>query len=745
MKSIKRWRRGGNLLTTDKKRLFRLPQPISTWLGRTKVRRFLWATLFFALNLAILSWHFIPERVTLELGQVSPVDIRSHRYLTFQDAEATERKRQEAAFAVQDVYELNKEILNDNLQQISSQYKKVIGVIINDNLTQEEKITTLNSLGMPLSESTWAEIIEMELVKIQALETKTKIIVESVFANGINIDTLDFATERIAAEVDLLNLPSAYRQLMKGILKAVELKPNLVYNPIATEERRREVRDKVEEVNVIIQKDEKIVSAGEVLTQRHIDILTWLGYKNNTSPLVTIGGLILFLGLMMFLIAIFLRHYRKDLYRNEKYLVLLMLLSLITVIFSKLIFSINLSGTLARAEQVGHMIPVAAGSILIAILLDIRLAVFMTGIFAILVGLITEQIPFVVTALTSGLMGVYGVSYLNQRSDLAKTGLYIALANIVSVGAMGILYNYEWSVFIMAVAFAVGNGILSAVLTIGFLPYLESAFGITTSVRLLELSNPNHPLLKRLLLEAPGTYHHSILVGNLGEAAADTIGADSLLVRAGAYFHDIGKIKRPYFFVENQVAGENPHDKIAAPLSTLIITSHVKDGVELAKEHGVPQAIIDLIAQHHGNSLVKYFYHKAKETEKEDTFKEEDFRYDAPKPQTKEAALILLADTVEAAVRSLKEPTPGKIEGMVRNLIKDRLNDGQLDECDLTFKDLDKIANTFVRVLNSILHSRIEYPESVLKAMEKKKKGEKNVAHNDQPTTSGETTPPVGS
>lgn len=732
-------------MSEDKRRFFRLPQPISTWLGHTKVRRFLWGTLFFVLTLVILSLHFLPERVTLEVGQVSPVDIKSNRYLTFQDAEATERKRQEAAFSVQDVYELNREILKDNLQRISSEYNRVIGVIVNTDLTDEEKKTTLISIGLPINERYWADIMDIELIKLQALETQTKIIVESVFANGVNIDTIDFAADKVDAEVDLLNLPPAYRQLMKGIVASVELRPNLVYNPIATEERRKEARDRVEEVNVIIQKDEKIVSAGEVLTQRQVDILTWLGYKNNTSPIITILGLSLFIGLMMFLVGIFLRHYRKDLYRNEKYLVLLMLLGLITVIFSKLIFSINLSGTLARAEQVGHMIPVAAGSMLIAILLDIRLAVFMAGIFAIFVGLITEQIPFVVTALTSGLMGVYGVSYLNQRSDLAKTGLYIALANIVSVGAVGILYNYEWSVFMMALAFAVGNGILASVLTIGILPYLESAFGITTSVRLLELSNPNHPLLKRLLLEAPGTYHHSILVGNLGEAAADSIGADSLLVRAGAYFHDIGKIKRPYFFVENQVAGENPHNKIAAPLSTLIITSHVKDGVELAKEHGVPQVIIDLIAQHHGDSLVKYFYHKAKETEKEDTLKEKDFRYDAPKPQTKEAALILLADTVEAAVRSLKDPTPGKIEGMVRNLIKDRLNDGQLDECDLTFKDLDKIANTFVRVLNGILHSRIEYPESVIKAMEKKKKGEKNVANNDQPTTTGGTTPPVGS
>ena len=727
-----------------KRKFLKLPQPLARWIGHDKVRRSAWSILFFMFALAILSLHFLPERVNLEVGQVSPIDIKSNRFLTFQDEAATERKRQEAALGVQDVYELNRDILRDNLQEISGHYKKVMGVIINPALTEEEKVTALNSLQWNISEESWNKIIQIEPVRIEAIETQTKLIVESIFAKGVNIDSLDFATEKVFAEVELLNLDPTYRQLIKGVLSSVEFKPNLLYNPMATEERRKEARDTVEPITVVIQKDEKIVSAGEVLTKRHIDILTWLGYKKDGSPVIVMLGLGVFVALIMFLVGIFLRHYRKELYRNENYLVLLMLLVLITLGLSKLIFSINLSSSLERAEQVGHMIPIAAGSMLIAILLDVKLAVFITGIFAVFTGLITGQIPFVLTALTGGLIGVFGVSRLSQRSDLAMTGIYIALANMVSVVAMGLLYNYEWSVLLMGVAFGILNGILSSVLTIGLLPYLESVFGITTSVRLLELSNPNHPLLKKLLLEAPGTYHHSILVGNLGEAAADSIGADSLLVRVGAYYHDVGKIKRPYFFVENQVLGDNPHEKISPPLSTLIITSHVKDGVELAKEHGVPQIIVDLIAQHHGKSLVKYFYHKALETEKEDTIKEEDFRYETPKPQSKEAAVILLADNVEAAVRSLKQPTPGRIEGMVRNIIKDRLNDGQLDECDLTFKDLDKIANAFVRVLNGIFHSRIEYPESVLKAMEKKKKGEKNVSNTDQPAASGPNTPSVG-
>ena len=234
-------------------------------------------------------------------------------------------------------------------------------------------------------------------------------------------------------------------------------------------------------------------------------------------------------------------------------------------------------------------------------------------------------------------------------------------------------------------------------------------------------SNPNQPLLKKLMLEAPGTYHHSVMVGNLGEAAAEAVGADGLIVRVGAYYHDIGKIKRPYFFTENQFNGENPHDKISPTLSALIITSHVKDGVEMATEAKLPPMIIDMIAQHHGNSLISYFYQKAKETDEE--VREEDYRYEQPKPQTKEAAILMMADTVEAAVRSKTGATPGQIEGFIRTLIKGKLNDGQFDECDLTFKDLDKIAETFGRVINGIYHKRIEYPaEKTMLAAENKAK-----------------------
>ena len=358
------------------------------------------------------------------------------------------------------------------------------------------------------------------------------------------------------------------------------------------------------------------------------------------------------------------------------------------------------------------------------IFLNPKLAVLMAVVMSVFVALVTgNDFRFMLVALFGALIAIYSVSQVNRRSDLTRAGFYVAALNTVTIiglflytGTLRFEYELlrEFSVSILA---GITNGLFSAIMAIGLLPYLESGFWLTTSVTLLELANPNHPLLKKLLMEAPGTYHHSLVVANLAEAAAEAIGADPLLARVGSFYHDVGKVKRPYFFIENQL-GENPHEKISPNLSTLIITSHIKDGTELAKKEKLPQVIQDIIAQHHGNSLVSYFFHQASEKcqDSKDSPCEDNFRYEAPLPESKEAAIILLADSVEAAARAMPKPISGRIESVVRKIVKDKLNDGQFDRCDITFKELDIISSAFVKILSGIYHNRIEYPEKELKA-----------------------------
>ncbi|MER3461456.1 MAG: phosphohydrolase, partial [candidate division GAL15 bacterium] len=246
------------------------------------------------------------------------------------------------------------------------------------------------------------------------------------------------------------------------------------------------------------------------------------------------------------------------------------------------------------------------------------------------------------------------------------------------------------------------------------LPYLEDLFDVVTPIKLLELSNPGHPLLRRLQLEAPGTYHHTLMVANLAEAAAVAVGADPLLARVGAYYHDVGKLRRPGFFVENQVGGNNPHDRISPSLSALTLAAHVRDGLELARQYRLPRVVVDFIAQHHGTSLMAYFYHRA--LEQQGPVDPEAFRYEGPKPRSREAAIVMLADGVEAAARSVQNPTPDRIRELVRRIVRERLEDGQLDRCDLTFRDLESITQAFARLLVSMFHPRLEYPEVSLEA-----------------------------
>jgi putative nucleotidyltransferase with HDIG domain len=325
--------------------------------------------------------------------------------------------------------------------------------------------------------------------------------------------------------------------------------------------------------------------------------------------------------------------------------------------------------------------------------------------------LFENQFEMFLFFLLSSMVGAYSVRNCRERGILIKAGLKVGLANIVVVTSLHMFRGSDLELkLVWDWAFGLLGGMSSGILTTGFAPVVEMTLAYTTDIKLLELANLDRPILRKLMLAAPGTYHHSVIVGTLAEAAAAAIGANPLLAKVSGYYHDIGKIEKPLYFIENQGTGKNRHNKLAPSMSSLIITSHVRDGVETAKQHRLGKPIGDIIQQHHGTSLITYFYEKAKRLKGEGAVNVEHFRYPGPKPQTKEAGLVLLADSVEASSRSLENPTPARIKGLVQRIINNVLLDGQLDGCELTLRDLNQIATTFNNILNGIYHNRIEYP-----------------------------------
>ena len=459
----------------------------------------------------------------------------------------------------------------------------------------------------------------------------------------------------------------------------------------------------------MIKKNQIIVKEGEPITQKQINILTELGLiGEDISKDYIYTYIILFFYVLFVLILqyIYMKNENNKILNNTKLVFLILLLNLLSLIIARVFTLVSV-----------FLIPIACTPILMTVFLGSKISIIINSFNLLFIGIIIGFDPqIILVAIVANIISSLTLKKVNQRNDILYSTAYLAVSSAIIVLSSGILLSNNIKRILIDVALATGGAFISGILAMGLLPFLESSFNLVTNMKLLELSNPNNLLLKRLLMEAPGTYHHSIMVANLAEVAAEEVGANPMLVRVGAYYHDIGKIKRPFFFGENQLGGVNPHDKISPVLSTTIIISHVKDGLELAKEYDVPTIVTDMIAQHHGTTLVKYFYYTLKNnSENPDLIKEDDFRYPGPKPQTKEAAIIMMADSVEAAVRSIQEPTLDKIEAMVNNIIKDKLNSNQLNECDLTFKDLEVIKACFLKVLKGIYHHRIEYPTEKIK------------------------------
>jgi putative nucleotidyltransferase with HDIG domain len=498
------------------------------------------------------------------------------------------------------------------------------------------------------------------------------------------------------------------------------LVPNVSPNWAETHERQQARLQELKPVYFKVKRGEMLVREGERITPLHLVKL-----QAQTKIYPRSRGVLIFLGLF-FILAVLLgvsyqlaRITLRRFSHHLRDLIFVAVLLLASTLMNKGLLALG-DNAARNLPLVGHnlvyFLPQGLAAILAAMFLGLEAGVGVACLGATFAALMVDDpFPLFIYFVIAGLMGVWGVKSCRRRSALIQTGLFISLANMVLVITFKLLeFPFTGNDLLIGEAFALGGGVLTGILALGLTPITESLFSYSSNIRLLELLNLDQPVLKELMLIAPGTYHHSMVVGQMVEAAAETIGANPMLAKAAAFYHDIGKIKKPVYFVENQTSGENKHEKLAPSMSSLILISHVKDGVDLARKHRLGENIADIIRQHHGTNLISYFFHKAKtQAAKPNQVKMEDYRYPGPRPQTKEAGLVLLADQVEAASRTLTDPTPARIQGMVQKIINNVFADGQLDECELTLKDLHHIARSFNKILSGIFHQRIQYPQAI--------------------------------
>lgn len=581
--------------------------------------------------------------------------------------------------------------------------------------TGETQTSYSYKFPIPLSSNQLDLLISLSNEELNNLETNISNIVGNTLNLGVEEDKSQAALLTVRGSIDTLNLDNDLSNIIYSLAKSV-IKPNRIEDEEYTQQQIDEKVAAVEPVKVL--KGEKIVDKNEIITEEKYAILEALGYtqtkKWSSETIFPIIGLSIIIALTQAFVYEYIRLNNKKLWNTTKEKTMLF------TMYCIIIFIIRFMTTLPYM-----LIPISLFGMLIAMLIDLPLAIVLNIVISI-IGMIMYDagVSFLLYFIISGTFACIFTRYTYERNNTIKVAVAIGFVNAIVSFGIGFLFEKSYSEqLLMTSMLSVLNGFVTLVVVLGSLPFWEVAFDAITPLKLLELTNPNQPILKKLIIEAPGTYHHSIIVANLAEMAAMDVGANEALAKAGAYYHDIGKLKYPNYFSENQ-AGENPHDYLLPLDSAKIIIEHVQSGQAYADEEKLPKVIKDMIAQHHGNTLVKFFYYKAKKDFPDETIKEENYRYPGPIPQFKEAAILMLADTVEAAVRSMfsQGKTIDEINTIVGNLIKDKLDDGQLTDSNLTIKDLDIIQNSFIKVFKGMYHGRVAYPKEAMKSRVPEKK-----------------------
>lgn len=681
-----------------------------------KVCGFLFFTII--MTAVIASQNFFFQGI-IENG-ISKKDIIAQKTLTVIDTKRTEQHRKEVAQKVDPILTpAEDDFIKTNLETLENSIWQIRKKDVPMDVKREEVSLLFDITDKSKKEFVISFLLKSEDTALREAFEKSTLTLQNILGKGIT--EKDFERNNID-NIILNNLVSNVSRRQISIINALLsqiIVPNLVVDEFATEIARKNAESSVKPYEITFQKGDKILFEGEPVTRLKRDALRQAGYnvyELNWQGLLAIYVLV---SLATLIFINYMRFFEKQFF-EAKYLSLMAVLSLL------------LAG-IAVVIPTGfspYVLPIPAYVLLLAIFTNPRVAfVAITVLLTVLTTGMQYPAQFIVAFVLLSLATMVTVSQIrySRRFDLIKAGFLISLTGVVIVLAIYLLerclIDVSNGLIFKNSIFVILNGIVSSMIALGTLPLFESLFKIITPYGLAELADHNQPLLKRLQFEAPGTYHHSLMVSNLCEAAAEAIGANPILARVGAFYHDIGKLKRPLFFVENQsyFGIENPHTKLSPRVSKMVITAHPKDGVELAKEYGLPAVISNFILQHHGEGLASYFYNQAIKEEGAENVKEEQFRYTGPKPNMKETAILMIADAVESAVRSLKNPTSEEIEQIIDKIIVERLNDGQLADSPLTLHDIKVIAATFSRILRGMQHNRIKYQENIEEELRKNK------------------------
>lgn len=673
----------------------------------------------------------------IETFELAPDTIRSAK--TVEDTFKTEKERDEAERAVDQVYVFNEETVEHRMELIYSIFEIILDVrtdFENSNAlpvepegigvevkppSKETQITVLREKLAEITESQsqltftddhlWS-LLSSSKSDLQITSNTIQSLVKEKLSNYITKEQVNSVRNEIENEVrQNSNIDSTLINAAIVIARGAIVETYLL-DQAKTDELRKQARDSVEPTRIL--QGQIIVTEGELVDRevyRQLELLGMLDNKASFNPII--GLIILILIQMSFLYILFERSKMELTQKRNAVLVT-------TIVYALSIILMELMSLIVDEFDVtvAFIYPTALATMIVRLLCNDKIASIVTVLIATSAGVIFQegyaavlQMDIALYIMFGGFASIFFMRSIEKRSDLLKACGVVAIINVAFIAFYLLMIQTDYGLMeLMFYGIAgVVSGLLSGALTMGLLPFFESAFGLLSTMRLIELSNPNHPLLKKLLTETPGTYHHSVMVANLAEAACEAIGADGFLARVGCYYHDIGKTKRPAFFIENQMSGINPHDSLPPERSAEIIIAHTTDGAELLSKHKMPKEIIDIALQHHGTSTLKFFVHKAKEQGKE--VDEALFSYPGPKPQTKEAAVISIADSVEAAVRSMKNPNSDKIRNLVHSIIQSRVQENQFDECDVSIKELKIIEEALCKTLNGIFHSRIEYPK----------------------------------